>query len=390
MSQKIYHCNATYIPNSFLRFVCYTCNQFIYSTSNPIAESKFLSLENQGSNFCSPRDHGITNRNNKMAAQTQPPDSLLADLPLPINDDDSNDAPTVTYLTPLSDDDVSYLLPALIPLLSNWRRDALHSHLLRRLAHASPTSALTTALATILSAPDDPPSSSTNPRTHAIALNHLVQSLPLRALPPYLPALTHLSNPPPPPNPSDDPAAAWTAATATAVLRLAAGDVWAPVNKFDHLAIRSLHAGARSPAQMAPFVPALLAWLQDCHWPVYAACAAQLARFPEVAAEGVRDVLRVQGQGDDEWRRNVVNFVAEDLPGEVREGCRGVVVEVLEEVEGRVRVEGEGEEADEYELGEACRECLEVMDWWKGRERVVGRVGWWLPKEGWVDEDELW
>ncbi|KAF9635194.1 hypothetical protein BFW01_g6089 [Lasiodiplodia theobromae] len=334
-----------------------------------------------------------------MSAQTRPPDSLLANLPIPMNDDDSNDAPIVAYLTPLSDDDVSHLLPALIPLLSNWRRDALHSHLLRRLAHASPTSALTTALATILSAPDAPNASSTNPRTHAIALNHLVQSLPLRALPPYIPALTHLSNPPPSSTSDDDDAAriaaAWTASTATAVLRLAAGDVWTPENKFDHLAIRSLHAGARSPALMAPFVPDLLRWLQDYHWPVYAACAAQLARFPEVAAEGVRHVLRVQANGDDEWRRNVVNFVAEDLPGEVREGCRGAVVEVLEEVEGRVREMGEAdeaEEADEFELREACRECLEVMDWWMGRERVLGRVGWWLPKEELVDEDEdeLW
>ncbi|KAK0644806.1 hypothetical protein DIS24_g8520 [Lasiodiplodia hormozganensis] len=327
-----------------------------------------------------------------MSAQTQPPDSLLADLPIPMNDDDSNDAPIVAYLTPLSDDDVSRLLRALIPLLSNWRRDALHSHLLRRLAHASPTSALTTALATILSAQAD--ASSTNPRTHAnIALNHLVQSLPLRALPPYIPALTHLSNPPSStPDNAARIAAAWTASTATAVLRLAAGDVWTPENKFDHLAIRSLHAGARSPALMAPFVPDLLRWLQDYHWPVYAACAAQLARFPDVAAEGARHVLRVQGQGDDEWMRNVVNFVAEDLPGEVREGCRGAVVEVLEEVEARVREMGEAEEADEFELREACRECLEVMDWWMGRERVLGRVGWWLPKEELVDEDEdeLW
>ncbi|KAK7724560.1 hypothetical protein SLS57_004316 [Botryosphaeria dothidea] len=305
-------------------------------------------------------------------------DKLVADLPLPKDADDADDAPLVSFLTTLFDTELSLLLPTLIPLLTNWHRKNLRTHLLTRASHAGPTSPITQTLTTLLL---DASPSTIPLRTTLIA--GIIEDLPLRRLPPYRPTLARIAAAPPP----ADAEKRHLASTATALLRLLAGEAWAPADKQDNVAIRALSAHARSPEAMAPHVRDLLGWLEDVNWPPFRACAAQLARFPGAVVGEARRVLREE-KDDDEWRRNVLRMVMTELPGEVREGFREDVVELLREIEGRVEAKGEGE--DEWDLREEGREYLDLMDRWKGRETVLGRVGWYWEPQEWLDEDEAW
>ncbi|KAJ7463640.1 hypothetical protein FB451DRAFT_1562097 [Mycena latifolia] len=77
-----------------------------------------------------------------------------------------------------------------------------------------------------------------------------------------------------------------------------ASQAWVPRNKSDQMSIRSLDLLVQTPEEMRPFVPGLLEWLQDPNWPPYSTCWSQLERFPEVAIDPIREVLR---RGDDGW-----------------------------------------------------------------------------------------
>ncbi|KAJ7785277.1 hypothetical protein DFH07DRAFT_726162 [Mycena maculata] len=110
---------------------------------------------------------------------------------------------------------------------------------------------------------------------------------------------------------------------------------------------------------MAPFVPELLDWLKDANWPPYGACWLQLTRFPELAVDPIRQVLR-DGE-DGEWEEHLLQFIEREMPPEVRETARA-------EVE-RVAQRPTQDEID-CEAVEAANDCLREMDGYLNRANM--------------------
>ncbi|KAL7892511.1 hypothetical protein HDV63DRAFT_398572 [Trichoderma sp. SZMC 28014] len=88
---------------------------------------------------------------------------------------------------------------------------------------------------------------------------------------------------------------------------------WAPQHKFDCMGDRSLTERVRTAEQMKPFVDELLGWLADINWPPYLGCQKQLARFPEVTIDPIKEVI-VKNRNDPEWLLHVLEFVEEYVP----------------------------------------------------------------------------
>jgi hypothetical protein len=131
---------------------------------------------------------------------------------------------------------------------------------------------------------------------------------------------------------------------------LDASQAWVPRGKSDHMAIRSLDLLVQTPEEMRPFVPGLLEWLQDPNWPPFGGCVMQLARFPEVAIDPIREVLR---QGNDGWwEEHLICFLLRYVPDELRERARAEVERIAQRPT-----------ADEdNDTLEAANECLKEMD----------------------------
>ncbi|TFB02164.1 hypothetical protein CCMA1212_006104 [Trichoderma ghanense] len=137
---------------------------------------------------------------------------------------------------------------------------------------------------------------------------------------------------------------------------------WPPRHKFDVMAERTLAERVRTADQMRPHARRLLDWLADCNWPPYSGCVKQLARFPEVAIDPIKNILAEHGD-DPEWLRHLVEFVE----GNVRIGT------LWERLEPELVLLA-GREADEEEsrdLAEACRRLLGLLKEWRGEQLVL-------------------
>ncbi|KAJ7459243.1 hypothetical protein FB451DRAFT_1371995 [Mycena latifolia] len=133
----------------------------------------------------------------------------------------------------------------------------------------------------------------------------------------------------------------------------------APHSKSDELAVRSLEL-VQTADEMRPLVPAVLEWIADTNWPVADGCWNQLARFPELTIDPIREVLR---RGDDAgWECNLLTFLLRDVPRPLLEGVRPE----LERISMRPT-----DEEIECLVQELAAECLEVMDHWAARTRMI-------------------
>ncbi|KAJ7708651.1 hypothetical protein B0H17DRAFT_1030359 [Mycena rosella] len=140
---------------------------------------------------------------------------------------------------------------------------------------------------------------------------------------------------------------------------LDASNAWVPRHKFDFMAFRSLDLLVQTAEEMRPFVPGLLEWLQDPNWPTGGGCWDQLARFPELALDPIRAVLR---EGDDgEWEYRLLRFLVECMPGNVRKRAR---VEVERIVQRPTQTEIDSD------VVEVANDCLKGMDYWAEREKM--------------------
>ncbi|KAJ7447820.1 hypothetical protein FB451DRAFT_1054215 [Mycena latifolia] len=111
---------------------------------------------------------------------------------------------------------------------------------------------------------------------------------------------------------------------------------------------------------MRPFVPGLLEWLQDPNWPPCHNCCIQLARFPEVAMDPIREVL---SRDDEWWEEILLHSLLNCVTGGARERVR---VEV-ERIAQRPTLE-------EVDASETANECLKEMYHWAARAKMqVGR-----------------
>ncbi|KAJ7075744.1 hypothetical protein B0H15DRAFT_649984 [Mycena belliarum] len=214
---------------------------------------------------------------------------------------------------------------------------------------------LVSAMSSVLSAPAS--------TSEAADLKQLISfsilgKLPRNRLEPYRNALTRLAA-----QPTEAEASTGVSERSTSILELLdASQAWVPRTKSDDMAIRSLDLLVQTPDAMRPFVPALLEWLQDCNWPPWRPCRAQLARFPELALEPIRAVLR--DSDDGEWKHHLLWFLVECMPGRVRQRARL-------EVE-RIAQRPQQDEIDN-DAHEAARECLEEMDHWADRAKIVNK-----------------
>ncbi|KAJ7185287.1 hypothetical protein C8R46DRAFT_1025365 [Mycena filopes] len=180
-------------------------------------------------------------------------------------------------------------------------------------------------------------------------LIHILAALPKDRIELYRATLTHLAT-----SPYDG-----LSQPSTDLIAFLDGAQWVPRSKSDFLAFRSLDA-VQSAEEMRPHVDGLLEWLQDPNWPPFSGCWDQLARFPDVALTPICELLRI---GDDgAWTCYLLGFLTQCMPGQLRERAR-------------VHVERIAQRPTQDELDndcvEAAQECLQAMDDWKDRARIV-------------------
>ncbi|KAJ7657247.1 hypothetical protein DFH06DRAFT_1297919 [Mycena polygramma] len=133
-----------------------------------------------------------------------------------------------------------------------------------------------------------------------------------------------------------------------------------PRSKGDHLAIRTL-ALLDTADEMRPHVDGLLEWLQDRNWPPFAGCWEQLARFPALTIEPIREVLR---QGNDgEWSAHLLAFMSREMPAELMQQAR---------VELERIVQRPTQDEIDSECPEEAGECLRAIDDWAERAKIFG------------------
>ncbi|KAJ7021680.1 hypothetical protein C8F04DRAFT_1107647 [Mycena alexandri] len=180
-----------------------------------------------------------------------------------------------------------------------------------------------------------------------LLLVDILSALPKDRLEPYRNALTRLSTRP-------------TAAEATDkivqrskdLIAILDGVQWVPRFKFDDIAFRSL-ASVQTAEEMRPHVSGLLEWLQDTNWPPFPGCWEQLARFPEVALEPICEVLQ---RGDDgAWTCQLLDFLKDCMPGELRERARVHVERIMQQPT---------QDEIDNDCVEGAEDCLKAMDDW--------------------------
>ena len=82
-----------------------------------------------------------------------------------------------------------------------------------------------------------------------------------------------------------------------------------PIDKFD-LARAEAAVAAGYPA-VAPVLPQLLKWMQDCNWPVARVLAPFLATIGSPLLSHIRDVLATD---DNVWKYWVLSYLVEGSP----------------------------------------------------------------------------
>ncbi|KAL7909961.1 hypothetical protein GGI35DRAFT_349696 [Trichoderma velutinum] len=138
---------------------------------------------------------------------------------------------------------------------------------------------------------------------------------------------------------------------------------WAPQHKTDYMAERSLSERVHTAHQMKPHAKDLLGWLADLNWPPYLGCVKQLARFPEVAVDPIKEII-ANDRDDPEWLLHILFFVEEHVP-------IGMLWEKLEPelsllANSEVDDEGDPDLAGmNRELAEVAQRMLKLLNEWK-------------------------
>ncbi|KAK4061592.1 uncharacterized protein Triagg1_10221 [Trichoderma aggressivum f. europaeum] len=135
---------------------------------------------------------------------------------------------------------------------------------------------------------------------------------------------------------------------------------WAPQYKTDYMAERSLAERVHTAQQMKPYAMDLLGWLADLNWPPYLGCVKQLARFPEVAVDPIKEII-ADNRDDPEWLLHILYFVEDSVP-------IGVLWEKLEP-ELSLLASSEAEDKLNRDLAEVAQSMLGLLSEWK-KEQV--------------------
>ncbi|KAL7948234.1 hypothetical protein V8C42DRAFT_362851 [Trichoderma barbatum] len=131
---------------------------------------------------------------------------------------------------------------------------------------------------------------------------------------------------------------------------------WAPQHKFDFMGERSLTERIHTAQQMKPHAKDLLSWLADYNWPPYPGCIKQLARFPEVTVDPIKEII-AEHRDDPEWLLHILEFVEENVP-------IGALWEKLEP-ELALLASSETEDEENRDLAESAKGLLELLHEWK-------------------------
>ncbi|KAJ7185277.1 hypothetical protein C8R46DRAFT_1059969 [Mycena filopes] len=254
--------------------------------------------------------------------------------------------PTDETLSALPPSDFAAMAPSLLPKITH--SPTLADLFVSRLT-TSPATLDNPLVSAIKSTLDTAAETAEAATLRRFLLIHILVALPKDQIELYYATLTHLAA-------SADEN---LSQPSTDLIAFLDGARWAPRSKSDFLAFRSLDA-VQSAEEMRPHVDELLGWLQDSNWPPFSGCWDQLARFPDVALTPICELLRI---GDDgPWSYCLLVFLKQSMPGQLRERAR-VDVE-------RIAQRPTQDELDN-DCVEAAQECLQAMDDWKDRARIV-------------------
>lgn len=185
------------------------------------------------------------------------------------------------------------------------------------------------------------------------ALDDIVSHLPLATLELYRPALETLASADSAPSP-EGVSVPCLAGRARDALKFIDNPhlAWAPQHKFDCMGDRSLAERVHTAEQMEPYVDELLGWLADLNWPPYLGCQKQLARFPEVTIDPIKEVI-LKNRNDPEWLLHVLEFVEEHVPmGTLWKRIEPELIQLAN---------GEAEDEEGVELLEAAQRMLRLL-----------------------------
>ncbi|KAJ6562612.1 hypothetical protein B0H19DRAFT_1260177 [Mycena capillaripes] len=282
----------------------------------------------------------------------------------------TRDTAAVMRISSLPPSDFAAVVPSLLPWMS-WRcypkyngiRDPLNEILVSRLK-ASPPSPNDPIVSAIISVLATPATTTAESDLKHPLLHEILPALSKDRIEPYRAALVQIAT-----NPTETEAekGSWgpvSQRSAELLEFLDARQAWVPRGKSDDLGLRSL-ALVQTASEMQPHVAGMLEWLQDWNWPPFSGCWEQLSRFPELALEPIREVLR---KGDDgEWSNHLLRFLRECMPEELRERAR---IELERIVQRPTQTEIENEAC------EAAMDCLKAMDDWADRAKILSREMW--------------
>ncbi|KAJ7512985.1 hypothetical protein B0H11DRAFT_1948288 [Mycena galericulata] len=270
------------------------------------------------------------------------------------------DIPDVSKLSALSPAEFAAIATSLLPWIDwriqpyrDWIADPLKDLLVCRLT-TSPGSQDNPLVFSLFSFLDTP---LTTPKAAGFKrplLHQILGSLPKDRIEPYRAALVCLATSP------TEVEKNLSERSAALLEFLDASQAWVPCTKHDDLGIRMLELVET--AEMQPLIPGMLEWLQDRNWPPFRGCWTQLARFPELAIDSIREVLRT---GDDGcWKEALLNFLESEMPVKMRE-------------RGRVEVERIAQQPTQDEIEndawEAANDCLKAMDDARDKGKILGR-----------------
>ncbi|UKZ82234.1 hypothetical protein TrVFT333_010019 [Trichoderma virens FT-333] len=131
---------------------------------------------------------------------------------------------------------------------------------------------------------------------------------------------------------------------------------WAPKHKFDFMGERSLSERVHTAQQMRPHAKDLLGWFADVNWPPRSGCIKQLARFPEVAVDPIKEII-AENRNDPEWLMYLLEFVEQHV-------SIGVLWEQLEP-ELVLLASSEAEDEENRDLTETAQRLLGQLNEWK-------------------------
>ena len=87
-----------------------------------------------------------------------------------------------------------------------------------------------------------------------------------------------------------------------------------PKDKFDDKRLNEI--GELSDGEFEIIVPDLLTWMQDMNWPVATPVSGVLLKRYNVVEDHLCEILKAD-QKDDEWKRNVINYLLKKWPARI-------------------------------------------------------------------------